>query len=135
MGGVVCRRKNRSRNTRIRGGREEVFTDGWRPDSAVDDPTADDGSEGDVDGDDEGSASTNWASEADTRGPKYRHRDGGDGQAADLDAHEEQDESGDDNDDKETILHSAFGLQAIPPEEVELPLAMWVNIVVAIEKC
>lgn len=99
MGGGARGGKNRTRGPRMRGGGSEVFTDGWRPASAVDEVPNSDGEE-------EGSGDE--SSQAGSSRLTYH-----------------SEEEGEEVDQAHGSRSIAFGHAALPPDEVELPLAMW----------
>ncbi|CAO1631297.1 unnamed protein product [Parajaminaea phylloscopi] len=111
MGGSARGGKNRQRGPRMRAGGSEVFTEGWRPDSAVDDPTSSGASAAGSDSENESGSSS--IDDKDSRGEQTSNR-------------EDEDEDEDEDDDSlEAGGRTAFGLNAIAASEVELPLAMW----------
>lgn len=110
MGGGARGGKSRARGPRMRGGGSEVFTDGWRPDSAVDEVPNSDGEE-DGEGEEDGSEAE--SSEAGARREAPRSEQGSD---EDEDVEEE---------DENAAPRSTFGQSALPPDEVDMPLAMW----------
>lgn len=120
MGGGARGGKNRSRQPRMRGGGSEVFTDGWRPASAVDEVPNADASEDDAQEEDEAESST---SGSETEEPVRINDD-----IAEDDSNDDEETSSaneEDDDKSDPNSSHAFGLHAKTPSELGLPLAMW----------
>lgn len=126
MGGGARGGKNRTRQPRMRGGGSEVFTDGWRPASAVDDvPNQDSGDElggeeeEESDGGDSAGTSSSAQSDEESESEVPTRMGEVPSHASDDASDEDEEEEGD------TVSSRAFGQNAKSPSELGIPLAMW----------
>lgn len=123
MGGGARGGKSRTRGPRVMGAGSEVFTEGWRPESAIDDVKGSDEEEKEDDEEDSGDEDRG-------EGPSSPRQDGTT-LAREGDAEEEDEASGEEeseDEDEEEDHHRGYGLSGEKGSDgIPMPLAMWVS--------
>ncbi|PWN21414.1 DUF367-domain-containing protein [Microstroma glucosiphilum] len=123
MGGGARGGKGRNRGPRVMGAGSEVFTEGWRPASAIDDVKVEE------DEDEEESSEDGEDSDRDDRGEGPSSSRGPESLPQEGSAEEEEEGSGDEesqDEDGREDHHRGYGLSGEKGSEgIPMPLAMW----------
>lgn len=126
MGGGARGGKSRTRGPRVMGAGSEVFTEGWRPESAIDDVKGDDDDEEGEDGRDSEDSDEDNRGEGPSspRQVETSLAPEGDAEEEEEASGEEESEDGDEGEDH----RRGYGLSGEKGSDgIPMPLAMWVS--------